>query len=83
MALFLQAFMHHLDAGNEFKHGGIRPKFKLKVIKEQPAKKSLNRSSLEKRHPESQSTRFILAILSLTTNYFTTHVAQVSLFKWD
>jgi len=38
-----------LDAGNEFKHGGIGLEFKFKVIKEQPAK-SLNRSSLIQRY---------------------------------
>lgn len=30
--LIFSAFMHNLDAGNEFKHGGIRAEFKFKVI---------------------------------------------------
>jgi len=47
--LVLSAFIHNLDAGNEFKHGGIGLEFKFKVIKEQPAK-SLNRSSLIQRY---------------------------------
>lgn len=31
--LILSAFIHNLDAGNEFKHGGIRPEFKFKASK--------------------------------------------------